>query len=169
MESNISIYISSLAALIAFLSLVFAVKSWRESNRPIVTALIRCPVSGNLATALELVVSNSGNRPATDVRLHVSESELSDALTAPVGDKIRKAVERCFSPDTFIPVLEPGKEMTNSFGYFTTDKNPDTWKYKSVINVQVTYGGLTGRKYSNKNKLWIVCNKGFALSYHEKS
>lgn len=169
MESTLSIYISSLAAFIAFLSLVFSVKSWRESNRPIVTALIRCPISAELATALELVVSNSGNQPATEVRLHISEKELSNALTAPTEDRVRKAVERCFSPDTFIPVLEPGKEMTNSFGYFTTDEKPDTWKYKSVLEVTIKYEGLTGRKYSNKNKLWIVCNKGFALSYHEES
>ncbi len=56
--------------------------------------------------------------------------------------------------------------MTNSFGYFTADEKPNTWKYKSVVEVKVTYERLTGRKYSNTNKHWIMCSKGFALSYH---
>ena len=166
-EAFISLYISAGASLIALLSLAFAVLSWRESNRPIVTAFIRCPVSGDMASALELVVSNSGNRPAVDIQLYVPNHELKKALQAPPEDRVRKSVERCFSEEVFIPVLEPSKEVVNTFGKFTTDKEPDTWHYKSIISVGISYKGLSGRKYFNRNRLWIVCNKGFALSYYE--
>ncbi len=158
------------ALIIAISSFIFAVMSWRDTHRPIVTAFIRCPVSGNSGTGLEIVVSNSGNRPAKDVQLHALKTDLQKSIAAPVGDKMREAVERCFSKETFIPVLEGGKQVTNSFGIFTVgDNNHDTWHYKSILEVVITYEGITGRKYSNRNKLQIVCNKGFALSYFEHS
>ena len=160
-----SLYLSGAAFVVSLASFGFAILSWRETHRPIVTALIHCPVSGNTGTALEILVSNSGNRPAIDIRLEVPQSELEQALAAPPTDNMRKAVERCFSEETFIPVLEGGKQVRNSFGTFTRDQNPDTWQYKSVLTVTVKYKDLNGRKYSNKNALRIVCNKGFALSY----
>lgn len=166
---ELSIYVSGGAFVVAVASFIFAVLSWRETHRPIVTAYTRCPVTGDVSSALEVVVSNSGNRPAKNVRLHVLSQDLEKALAAPPGDAMRLAVERCFSEETFIPVLEGGTEITNSFGIFTTANKPDTWYYKSVLKVRVTYEGLNGRKFENENPLRIICNKGFALSYFEHS
>lgn len=157
---------SGVALVISISSFFFAVLSWRETHRPIVTALIRCPHSGNMGSGLEIVVSNSGNRPAQDIKLSAHKLELDKALSAPKEDSVRNAVERCFSEETFIPVLEGGKEVSNSFGVFTSGEIPDTWHYKSVLEVTITYKDLAGRKYKNTNKLLIVCNKGFALSYY---
>ncbi|MGH8497286.1 MAG: hypothetical protein ACRERV_00505 [Methylococcales bacterium] len=164
-----SIYVSGAAFVVSVASFVFSVLSWRETHRPIVTAYTRCPFSGNVSSVVEIVVSNSGNRPAKNVWLHVPQKELEKALSAPPGDPTRSAVEKCFSEETFIPLLENGMEVTNNFGIFTAENKPDTWHYKSVLQVRVTYQGLNGRKYSNKNPLRIVCNKGFALSYFEHS
>ena len=162
-----SIYVSGGAFVVSMASFVFAVLSWRETHRPIVTAFTRCPVSGNVSSFLEIVVSNSGNRPAKNVQLHIAHNELEEALAAPEGDTMRANVKRCFSEKTFIPVLEGGSEVTNSFGIFTNQNKPDTWHHKSVLNIRVTYEGLNGRRYSNQNPMRIVCNKGFALSYFE--
>lgn len=166
---TLSIYVSGGAFVVSVASFIFAILSWRETHRPIVTAYTRCPVSGNVSSALEIVISNSGNRPAKNVRLHVGEKELQEALSAPAGDSMRSTVERCFSEETFIPVLESDSKVTNSFGIFTTQNKPDTWHYKSVLNIRVSYEDLNGRKYVNENPLRIVCNRGFALSYFEHS
>jgi hypothetical protein len=165
--SEISLIMSAGALLISISSFIFAIKAWRETHRPIVTAFVRCPHSGNTGTGLEIVVSNSGNRPAIDVQLHVPQKTLEKALEAPKEDVLRKAVERCFANETFIPVLEGGKEVTNSYGIFTLGDKPDTWNYKSIFDVVITYKNLSGRKFKNANKLYIICNKGFALSYYE--
>ncbi|MCU7813077.1 MAG: hypothetical protein KZQ77_17875 [Candidatus Thiodiazotropha sp. (ex Notomyrtea botanica)] len=97
----------------------------------------------------------------------IPKNELERALSAPHGDVVRNAVERCFKEETFIPVLEGGKEITNTFGIFTDEDKPDTWHYDSVLQVHVAYEGLNGRKFQNTNLLRIVCCKGFALSSYE--
>jgi len=66
---QLSIYISIASVAIAVLSLVLAFHSWREANRPLVSARISVVAGGNTATALNIVVENTGNRPARNIRL----------------------------------------------------------------------------------------------------
>ena len=64
--------ISILALVISIISTGFAVLSWRQSNRPLITARISV-AGGNVAAALSIIVENTGNRPARDIRLSARE------------------------------------------------------------------------------------------------
>lgn len=46
---------------------------WRQSNRPIVSALVETHSSGNVATLFNLTIINSGNRPATNIKLSIDD------------------------------------------------------------------------------------------------
>lgn len=153
------------AVVISIASFVFAVLSWRESHRPIVTARITTEKGGNVGSPIELLVENTGNRPAINIRLSVDRAELDKALSADLNDALRKAVERCFDSETFIPVLEAGKRVTNSFGMFSQERS--TWQYKSTINITIAYEDLGRRRFRNSVPIWLVDNRGFALEHFE--
>lgn len=64
-----SLSFSVVALIVSVLSFYFSIKSWRESNRPLVTARVSNKSAGNVAASLILVVQNTGNRPAKNVTL----------------------------------------------------------------------------------------------------
>ena len=59
-----SLSVAAAALIVSILSFYFSIKSWRESNRPIVSARVTSANGGEEGTALNLVVENTGNRPA---------------------------------------------------------------------------------------------------------
>lgn len=158
-------YISMAALLIALASFVFAVLSWRESHRPLITVRITTEKGeGEGGTPVEIIVENCGNRPAKNIRLVINKQELEDALNQDCDHRMREKIERCFDGETFIPVLEPGKFTSNYFGYFDTGERA-TWKYKAVIHVYVYYQSLSGRRFSDAIPIWLVDTNGFALGW----
>ncbi|MCW8907532.1 MAG: hypothetical protein OQL28_09785 [Sedimenticola sp.] len=161
-------YTSVAALVISLASFAFAIMSWRESNRPIVTVRITTEKGkGEGGSPVEIIVENSGNRPAKNIRLVVDRGELDQALIQNKEHKMRKKIERCFDDETVIPVLEPGKKTSNYFGYFGLDEHA-TWKYKSTIHVYVYYQNLKGRRFSDSIPIWLVDAKGFALGWWDE-
>lgn len=60
-----SLTVSAAALVVSLLSFYFSIKSWRESNRPIVIARVSSfEPGGELGTASNIVVENMGTRPA---------------------------------------------------------------------------------------------------------
>jgi hypothetical protein len=107
-----------------------------------------------------LVVENTGNRPAKNVRLAVDDNVLNNALAVKTGDTLRKHVERCFSDDGVIPVLANGRSVSNGFGFLSADD--PTWKVQSRFEINVSYEDLDGRSYAHTNPLLIADDAGFA-------
>src|SRR5258706_9490475 len=97
--------LSTLAILISVVSVYFAMYSWRQSYRPIIIARISTHTGGNVATALNIVVENSGNRPAKDIQLYANESDLKNALSINYQNDIPIDVSRCFVNKAVIPIL----------------------------------------------------------------
>jgi hypothetical protein len=64
--------LAAFAVAVSLASLYLSRRLWLQSNRPIVTAAIVDYASGNMGAVFNLVVSNTGNRPATNVRLNAS-------------------------------------------------------------------------------------------------
>jgi len=160
-EINIpSFVVSILAAGISGVSLYWAFKSWKETHRPLITAKVATHKSGNEATTLNLVVSNTGNRPAKNVRLFVDQSVLERSFAAGPEDPLRKDVEYCFSD--FIAVLPNSTSVWNSFGCFSASQNDKTWKEPTIINITIKYEDLDGRTYSHDQPLRIRADDGFA-------
>lgn len=157
-----SISISIIALLIAVLSYHFSIRSWRETNRPIVTAKVDTHSSGNKGTALNLVVSNTGNRPAKNIRLSADTEYLKSFLNEKINE-LPESIQCCFSDRGIIPILENGREVTNSFGTIATDA--PVWKGDQTTEIRLSYEDLDGRKFSHLIPIFITNNKGFAGSF----
>jgi hypothetical protein len=156
-----SLVIAGLALLVSLLVYNFNRKSWRETYRPIVTARITAFSSGNRGTALNIVVSNTGNRPAKNIRLLVNQKHLELILLAPPGDSMRSLIADCFFPQTMIPILENERSVSNTFGYLS-DREDSTWKVNSTLNVEILYESLEGRPFKHKIPLLLADDGGFA-------
>lgn len=155
MEINgLSLVVSGIAAGISGISLYWAFKSWKETHRPLITARVTTHASGNQMTALNLVVSNTGNRPAKNVRLSVNRKDLERAFASGNQNPRRQQAERCFSDS--IVVISNGSSVSNSFGCFSVSEKNRTWKEPTVINITLKYEDLDGRIYSNDQPLRIT-------------
>jgi hypothetical protein len=156
---------SGLAVLVAVTAACLARRSWRESTRPIVVALVRTVTAGNVSIAYNLVVTNTGTRPAVGVTL-APDREALEAAFGPGADHQRPMIERCFDASHSIPVLVNGESVANSFGLTTGDAST-VWRYGSQIPLTVTYSDLDGRPYRSKVVLVIRDTSGFAGGHWE--
>jgi hypothetical protein len=101
-----------------------------SSMKPIVVARVTTHASGNVSTALDLVVHNTGGSPAKNVRLTVEKDDLQAVFSEEIDEKWKKNIEQCFSDNGLIPVLENGHfaVVTNSFGALSPNPKPQLGK-----------------------------------------
>jgi hypothetical protein len=172
-----SLCVSIVSVVISGFSFYFSRKFWFEANRPIVTVRVSTHISENVATTLSLVVENTGNRPAKNIKLSVDPQKLASALKKNLADKDRQAIELCFHRDTVIPILANGKFITNSFGKlvhpfdtstyaakFQTNSSESDWEEKARFDVFIQYESLDGRNFKDCIPLLIASDEGFAGS-----
>tara|TARA_R100000322_G_scaffold169982_1_gene143716 strand:- start:1387 stop:1884 length:498 start_codon:yes stop_codon:yes gene_type:complete len=158
----ISIYISIFSSVIAIGSLFFAVYSWRQANRPLVTARVTTESGGEGGIALNLLVENTGNRPARDIRLIAEESDVQAAASQ---KSIPKDAQRCFFSNIYIPVLANGRSASNGFWHLGQS---DSWRAGAEIPITIKYHDLSGRPFSSKLRLLLSDDAGFAQSFWGK-
>lgn len=159
-----SLLVAGAALVVSVLSFYFSIRSWRETNRPIVTARVTSHSGGEEGTALNIVVENTGNRPARNIKLSVGEKDLEAALSEKIEEVYNRAIRRCFSERGVIPILANGKSVSNDFGWLTVgDKS--AWKGDLRFNIEVSYEDLDGRKFKHTNPLLVADDAGFAGSF----
>ncbi|WP_454828842.1 hypothetical protein [Pseudoxanthomonas wuyuanensis] len=156
-----SIAISIVSAAIAILSLTFAIYSWRQANRPLVSARITAFSGGSNAIALNIVVENTGNRPAKDIHLIAKEPDVLAALST--SSEIPKDAERCFFSNISIPLLIHGRSTSNAFGHLGYPVG--SWRAGAEIPIKVVYRDLGLRRYSSKLRLLLADDAGFAQTF----
>ena len=156
----VPILISSLALAVSVLSLVFSRRSWLETYRPIITARVSTAAGGNIAVLYNLVVENTGNRPAINIRLNVDPKILRAALK-PSCTVPTTPITNCFDPDYTILVLANGRSTSTGFGK-TSNDSECMWIVDSRLPVMITYGDLEGREYRSKITLRVRDDGGFA-------
>lgn len=161
---ELKVGLTAAAFLLSVLALIFTRRTWFESNRSIVTAEIVTASAGNVATAFDLVVHNTGNRPATDVRLRADEAMLKAAISANANAIFEREILRCFSEDGRIPLLHHQSKKTNGFGVCSTNESENVLNYKSTIPITITYSDLYGHKYKGKQDLMVKDSEYFAGS-----
>jgi hypothetical protein len=162
-----SLMVAAAALIVSLLSFYFSIKSWRESNRPLISIRTTSFDSGgNVGTALSLLVENTGNRPAKNVRLTADPGVLESTLVAKEEEALRRQIESCFSDRGVIPVLANGKSVSNSFGWLSGDEQA-TWKVGARFEVDVSYQDLDGREYRHKIPVLIADDAGFAGGHWE--
>lgn len=161
---ELKIGLTAAAFLLSVLALTFTRRTWFESNRPIVTAEIVTASAGNVATTFNLAVHNTGNRPATNVRLQADETQLNAAISANAKASMKQEILRCFSDEGRIPLLHHQSRKTNGFGICSTNEAENVLVYKSVIPITITYDDLYGKKYKTKQDLIVKDSEYFAGS-----
>jgi hypothetical protein len=157
-----SIAISLIAVLVSLISYLFARRSWYETYRPIVTARIETHASGNMATVFDIVVYNTGNRPATDIRLRAEEKFLEKAFEENAAETMKSEIRACFSDEGTIPLLHSGSSTSNGFGVVGNDES--TLKYGLRIPIIIEYKDLNRRKLKSKQTLLFRDSTFFAGS-----
>jgi hypothetical protein len=158
-----SLLVAAAAFVLSILSFYFSINSWRESNRPIVTARVTSfDPGGEKGTALNIVVENTGNRPAKNVRLSVKAEDLKAALVENLDDTWQRTMTRIFSDRGVIAVLGNGKNVSNDFGWLAGGDPQSTWKDECRFNVEISYEDLDGRKFQHINPLFVAGDEGFA-------
>lgn len=150
------------ALAISLVSLYFTKANWLQSNRPIVTAFITEHSSGNMAATFNLVIANTGNRPAVRVRMHAPQSEIRSLLEPEARDKRFEMIESNFLKESEVPLLRNGEELTTSFGAFTNNSDEGPWlRYGAEAEISITYQDLDGRKFESRQPLKVYAREGF--------
>lgn len=160
--------ISVFSLCMAMLSLYISRKSWLQSNRPIVTARVTTASGGNQGTALNILVENTGNRPAKNVKLEIEQSILENFYTENADKNGRRNIERVFAERGIIPILGNGKSVTNSFGFLSGGNRQSVWRDDARAEVKISYEDLDGRKFTHQNPILIAGDEGFAGGFWEK-
>lgn len=165
-----SMLVATAALIVSVLSFYFSIKSWQESNRPIITARITSfGEGGNVFIPLSLLIENTGNRPARNIKLSIDDKELGAALVAKSDtDPLRKEIKNCFTDRAIIPMLANGKSISNGFGWQRADEKK-TWNEGARLNIEISYEDLDGRKYKHNNPILLSDDSGFAGSFWESS
>lgn len=156
----IALVISGMALLVSILSVCFAVFSWREAHRPIVIARVTTAKSGNVASALRLLVENTGNRPARDITLACEKGALDKVLDPKVRARSPDDVKRVFAADNIVPVLEHGRAITCAFGLISA-QDQSTWVPNSRLPISISYKSLGGRRFKESMTLLLADDHSF--------
>lgn len=151
--------------LIALMS-VFTYNStrelWQQGNRPIISAMVETNKSGNKAITYDLTVINSGSRPATNIKLHLSNKESFQQCLTENKSSLSNSILRCFDENTVIPLLVNGEKISNSFGATSSESKDSTWKNGSAFDIKITYQDLEGKNYRSRVRLFIKDSQAFA-------
>ncbi|MCW5198569.1 hypothetical protein VU06_02330 [Desulfobulbus sp. F3] len=161
--------VSTSAIVISLLSLLFQGMLWRRSNRPVVSAYL-CdadPENKNSnSVAFKLILANTGNMPATNIRLSVKESDIEKIFEDGTEEILKNTAMRCFGKYPLLPLLLNDERIETAFGFSEhvgTDKRTGL-KYDTWFPVKKTYYDLTSRKYTSSLKLRIRDREGFGGS-----
>ena len=150
------------AIVISLVSLYFTKVNWRESNRPIVTAFVTEDSSGNMAATFNLVLANTGNRPAVRVRLHASHEQIMSLVEPGANEKNIALIESNFLEKSEVPLLRNGEQLTTSFGAYISASPEGPWlRYGAAAEISITYQDLDGRRFESLQPLKIYAREGF--------
>lgn len=165
MAPDIGTSIGIAALLVSGVALIVSVLAWRESNRPLVTARVTTAAGGNVAVMLNLLVENTGTRPAKNIELAVDPAILDSALDPSLDDEERRQIADCFGPTFRIPVLANGASVTNAFGLL--HGSPDAaWRLHARIPITLAYEDLDGRRFKHALELFMIDASGFAGTFY---
>ncbi|MGB3269051.1 MAG: hypothetical protein WBA65_03755 [Rhodanobacter sp.] len=160
-------FLISLGSLLAAIfSVYFTVRLWRKTNRPLVTARIAAHSGGNSGISLDILVENTGTRPALNVRLYAKSKDIRAAMLACDGTtEIQRDATRIFFSDVSIPALPNGRMMSNAFGCLGQEGGD--WHPGAKIPIEVSYSGMDGARYNDPGVLLLHDDSGFAQTSWE--
>ena len=161
----------TITTILAVFSPFITIKLWERTNRPIIWAVIEPEITGeNNVRKYKLSVINSGNRPATNIRLSVDSQELQKFLIQKPNEEQESwinIVKECFNENSIIPILASGEKNSSDFGFhdFSGKYGPYTynvWKPESTLDIRISYTDHTGREFKSEVRLYMKYSKSFS-------
>lgn len=170
MEELRSIF-TVIAVLVSFWSAYTARRLWYQANRPIVSATIKENSSGVGAAIFDLIVFNSGNRPATEIFIKAKKDNIDKILVADIDKTVREEIYQIFSKLSRIQILLNSSEVKTAFFGFSTNPSGRVYvlQYEGALPIEIRYSDLDGNHYVSKQNLYIRDSKGFGGSAWNKS
>ena len=111
-----------------------------------------------------LVIANTGNRPAIDIKLTIDNQEKFKECIENLEHQLIDNIFRCFEEDATIPLLINGETRSNLFGLISRKTEENLWKYGSSFSITINYKDLEKNKYQSSLSLYIKNSKYFAGS-----
>lgn len=161
MQIDLPVAISMGALFASLVSVYLTRRFWLQSNRPIVTAFVDEHTAGNMASTFNLIISNTGSRPAVDIRLHADADKISMLHGEGATEQMIEEVRRCFAEESSVALLRNGEDLSTAFGSFGAEKSSRQVNYGVQIPIAVTYRDLDGRKYNGRMPLKVFARNGF--------
>jgi hypothetical protein len=157
---------SVIAVIVSSFSLYFTRRFWLQTYRPIITAEIVENSSGVGAALFDLIVHNSGSRPAINIKLCAKKENIEKILSKNATLENKDRVIEVFAPSNKIALLLNGKEAKTAFFSFCniSDHNLDILEYESELPICIYYEDIESRKYKSKITLFIRGVNGFSGS-----
>ncbi|MGY3231190.1 hypothetical protein ACVWWJ_002674 [Luteibacter sp. HA06] len=155
-----SIWVAIGALCVSVMSLMATLALHRRAHRPLVSVRITAHDGGNLGISLDIVVENTGTRPALNVVLEAGIEDVRQVmLDESENALVPKDAGRVFFSDIRIPVLANGRMVTNAFGQLGTQ---GCWKPGAVLPITVSYSAMDGQHFSESFGLLLADDIGFA-------
>lgn len=153
--------IAAVSAGIALLSVFMTRKNWSDSNRPVVSIYVDEKSSGPGITVFELLVTNTGARPALSVQLTAKPSDVDRLIADGADEKRRKQTREVFGAESRLTVLKPSETLMTSFGLATQNPGQQWLNYGIEIPVIVRYSDTEGKRWRTKTSLRTRPRQGF--------
>jgi hypothetical protein len=158
--------LSTIAILMSFWSVYYTKKFWFESNRPILSASIELQSSGLGIALWNLVIYNSGNRPATNITLEAKKEDIDSIISVGAKDSHRTEIHRIFSTNSHIGLLLNSENVKTAFFSFSnnTGSAEDIIKYEGKLPIKIHYSDINKRRYVSNIILYMRDGNGFGGS-----
>jgi len=162
--------ITVIATLISFWSVYTARRLWYQSNRPLLSALLKEHSAGIDTALFDLIIVNSGNRPATDIYIKAKKVDIDSVFKENAKEGSKKYLYQIFSGKSKIQVLLNGKEVKTAFSGCSTniENSACILEYESELPIIIHYKDIDGNKYYSKLSLYIRDSDGFGGSVWKK-
>jgi hypothetical protein len=166
----ISIEIQTFLSVAAILISIFSLRSTRQfwflTHRPIVTAEVIVNFDGVGMAAFDLVLYNSGNRPAVNITLYAEKQDVERILSANITQENKQEVLDVFSALNKIALLLNGKDAKTAFFSFSEKANTDAdfLEYEAALPIVISYSDIEGKEYASNVCLFIRGSEGFGGS-----
>lgn len=154
--------VSLLALGVSIVSIWVTHNSWMRSNRPIVSAYIEEASLGDGVVTFNLQISNTGTRPATNVRIYIDGAELEKILDVKASPKARMELASCFAWDSRIPLIRNGETLTGGLGRTSrVGAAEPQLMYGGEAKINILYSDLDGKSYISKLPIKVYARSGF--------
>jgi hypothetical protein len=154
--------VAVVALAISFLSLWLTRRNWQEGNRPLVCAFVEEDSIQAGIALFNFCVTNTGNRPAVNVNIKISERDLDKLIHPQAPERERKLLRNCFKDEAPIPMIRNGETLKAGLGHASEpNAGQPQLQYGAVAKVSIFYQDLGGRTYVTEHPIKIFPRSGF--------